>query len=74
MHVPVLDAKGNVRHDGGVVTESPGMYLMGMPYMRRRKSTLIDGVGDDARDLSAHLVGYLARERRAPAPSQAVAA
>ncbi|MEI7969652.1 MAG: NAD(P)-binding domain-containing protein [Betaproteobacteria bacterium] len=74
LHVPVLDAKGNVRHDGGVVTESPGMYLMGMPYMRRRKSTLIDGVGDDARDLSAHLVGYLARERRAPAPSQAVAA
>lgn len=74
LHVPVLDAKGNVRHDGGVVTESPGLYLMGMPYLRRRKSTLIDGVGDDARELSAHLVGYLAREPRASAPAQAVAA
>ena len=27
--------------------------------MRRRKSTLIDGAGDDARDLSDHLASYL---------------
>ena len=33
----------------------PGMYLMGMPFLRRRKSSLIDGAGDDARDLSDHL-------------------
>lgn len=59
LDVPVVDAKGNVRHDGGVVTESPGLYVMGMPYLRRRKSTLIDGVGDDARDLSAHIQAYL---------------
>jgi putative flavoprotein involved in K+ transport len=36
------------------------MYLMGMPFLRRRKSALIDGAGDDARDLSAHLETYLA--------------
>ena len=58
LHVPVLDHKGHIRHDGGVV-ESPGVYLMGMPFLRRRKSSLIDGVGDDARDLSAHLASYL---------------
>lgn len=29
------------------------------PFLRRRKSSLIDGVGDDARDLSAHLAGFL---------------
>lgn len=58
LHVPVLDRKGRVRHDGGVV-ESPGMYLMGIPFLRRRKSSLIDGAGDDARDLSAHLASYL---------------
>ena len=58
LDVPVLDHKGHVRHDGGVV-ESPGMYLLGMPFLRRRKSSLIDGVGDDARDLSAHLASYL---------------
>ena len=56
---PVLDRKGYIRHDGGIVP-SPGMYLMGMPFLRRRKSALIDGAGDDARDLSAHLAAYLA--------------
>jgi putative flavoprotein involved in K+ transport len=58
LHVPVLDRKGQVRHDGGV-TAYPGMYLMGMQFLRRRKSALIDGAGDDARDLSDHLATYL---------------
>jgi len=67
LDVDVFDRKGRIRHDGGVV-ESPGLYLMGLPFLRRRKSTLIDGAGDDARELSAHLAGYLeasAAERRA---------
>jgi len=59
LDVPVLDHKGNIRHDGGVVADSPGLYLLGLPFLRRRKSSLIDGVGDDARDLSAHLAAYL---------------
>jgi putative flavoprotein involved in K+ transport len=58
LEVPVLDRKGLIRHDGGVVC-SPGMYLMGSQFLRRRKSSLIDGAGDDARDLSAHLASYL---------------
>jgi putative flavoprotein involved in K+ transport len=32
---------------------------MGIPFLRRRKSTFIDGAADDARDLSAHLASYL---------------
>ena len=58
LHVPVLDAKGRIHHDGGVVP-SPGLYVMGLQFLRRRKSALIDGAGDDARDLSAHLASYL---------------
>jgi putative flavoprotein involved in K+ transport len=58
LDVPVLDRKGQIRHDGGVVA-APGMYLMGMQFLRRRKSALIDGAGNDARDLSAHLAAYL---------------
>jgi putative flavoprotein involved in K+ transport len=61
LDLPVLDRKGYVRHDGGVV-DAPGMYLLGMPFLRRRKSSLIDGVGQDACDLSAHLESFL-RER-----------
>lgn len=60
LELPVLDRKGLVCHDGGVVA-SPGMYLMGMQFLRRRKSALIDGAGDDARDLSGHLAAYLDR-------------
>ncbi|HTT12666.1 MAG TPA: NAD(P)-binding domain-containing protein [Burkholderiaceae bacterium] len=59
LDVPVLDRKCNIVHDGGVVTDAPGLYVLGLPFLRRRKSTLIDGVGDDARDLSAHLVAHL---------------
>jgi putative flavoprotein involved in K+ transport len=58
LHVPVLDLKGRIRHDGGVVP-SPGLYVMGLQFLRRRKSALIDGAGDDARDLSTHLAEYL---------------
>jgi putative flavoprotein involved in K+ transport len=61
LHVPVLDHKGNIRHDGGIVSHA-GMYLMGMQFLRRRKSALIDGAGDDARDLSDHLVAFLRRK------------
>jgi putative flavoprotein involved in K+ transport len=60
LDVPVVDERGYVRHDGGVVDESPGMYVLGMPFLRRRKSTLIDGAADDANDLSDHLAAYLA--------------
>jgi putative flavoprotein involved in K+ transport len=58
LHVPVLDRKGRVVHDGGV-TAAPGLYLMGMPFLRRRKSSLIDGAAADAAELAAHLAAYL---------------
>jgi putative flavoprotein involved in K+ transport len=59
LDIPVVDRKGHIRHDGGVVDEAPGMYLMATPFLRRRKSTLIDGAADDANDLSDHLKSFL---------------
>jgi putative flavoprotein involved in K+ transport len=58
LQVPVFDRKGRIVHDGGVVS-APGMYVMGLPFLRRRKSTLIDGAGADARELADHLSSYL---------------
>ena len=58
LHVPVLDGKGRIRHDGGVAA-SPGLYVVGLPVLRRRKSSFIHGVEDDVRDLTAHLRTYL---------------
>jgi putative flavoprotein involved in K+ transport len=65
LEVPVLDERGEIRHDGGI-TPAPGLYVLGLRFLRRRKSTFIDGVGDDARDLAAHIAVRLAhRETRA---------
>ena len=58
LDVPVVDAKGQLRHDGGVV-DSPGLYALGLPVLRRRKSTFIHGIEDDAREVIDHLAGYL---------------
>ncbi len=41
------------------VVEAPGMYLLACRSSGGAKSSLIDGAGDDARDLSAHLASYL---------------
>ena len=60
LDVPVLDRKGQLRHEGGAVVDAPGMYAIGLPVLRRRKSTFIHGAEDDARDIVAHLVSHLA--------------
>ena len=60
LQVPVLDEKGHLRHDGGVV-DAPGLYALGLPLLRRRKSSFIYGAEDDARDVVAHLGDFLAR-------------
>ena len=57
--LPVVDEKGALRHDGGVVTGAPGVYALGLPVLRRRKSTFIHGIEDDARDIVEHLAGHL---------------
>ena len=71
LQVPVLDRKGQIRHDGGVA-EVPGMYVLGLQFLRRRKSAFIDGAADDANDLSEHLRHYLKHGRTIlnPAPIQ----
>lgn len=59
LDLPVLDRKGEIDHDGGVVTDSPGLYRIGLNFLRRRKSSFIHGAEDDAIDLTRHLASYL---------------
>jgi putative flavoprotein involved in K+ transport len=62
LDVPVVDAKGQLRHEGGAV-DSPGLYALGLPVLRRRKSTFICGIEDDAREVIEQLARYLAARR-----------
>jgi putative flavoprotein involved in K+ transport len=58
LEVPVFDGRGRLKHDGGVIA-APGLYTLGLPFLRRRKSSFIHGAEDDARELTAHLEAYL---------------
>jgi len=60
LKVPVLDERGEIRHEGGV-TALPGLYVIGLYFLRRRKSSFIDGVGRDAMELATHLAAHLRR-------------
>jgi putative flavoprotein involved in K+ transport len=58
LRIPLLDARGELRHHGGV-TPLDGVYALGLPFQRTRKSAFIDGVGNDARVLTAHIASRL---------------
>ncbi len=66
LDVPAVDAKGQLQHEGGVVAR-PGLYALGLPVLRRRKSTFLHGIEDDAREVIGHLARYLAAGSSGPA-------
>jgi putative flavoprotein involved in K+ transport len=39
------------------VTETPGLYFLGLHWLHTRRSSLLFGVGDDAEHVVSHLVG-----------------
>ncbi|HEX5695455.1 MAG TPA: NAD(P)-binding domain-containing protein [Acidimicrobiia bacterium] len=59
LHARVLDRKGQLRHEAGVVTDAPGLYRIGLNLLRRRKSSFIHGADDDARFVTDHLIAHL---------------
>jgi len=63
LEVPVFNRKGALKHDRGVV-DAPGLYVLGLPFLRRRKSSFMHGAEDDVRELGEHLAAYLERTTR----------
>jgi putative flavoprotein involved in K+ transport len=60
LDVPVFDGRGQLRHDRGIV-DAPGLYALGLPFLRRRKSTFVHGAEDDVREIADHLCAHLDR-------------
>ncbi|MDX1390662.1 MAG: NAD(P)-binding domain-containing protein, partial [Acidobacteriota bacterium] len=60
LKLPVVDGRGEIRHDGGVTPEA-GLYVLGLQFLRRRNSNFIDGVGADAMSLAEHIADRLGR-------------
>jgi putative flavoprotein involved in K+ transport len=70
LKLPVLDAAGDLIQRGGV-TAAPGLFVLGLVFMRRRRSSFINGCARDAEDLSPLIEQHLDRQvRRTAARAQ----
>ena len=65
LRIPIFDREGEIVHRGGV-TASPGLYVLGLTFQRRRRSHFIAGVGLDAEELADLILAHLGPGRRAP--------
>ena len=63
LNVPVLDSRGEIVHRGGVATV-PGLFVLGLTFLRRRRSHFIDGCGIDANEIAGHVRSYLEQVER----------
>jgi putative flavoprotein involved in K+ transport len=56
LDIPLLDEWNYPRHSQGV-TEIPGLYAVGLPWLTRHASATLGLVGDDAQYVVEHLAG-----------------
>jgi putative flavoprotein involved in K+ transport len=59
LDLPVIDRKGRVRHNGGIVEDAPGLYITGLNLLRRRRSSFINGAAHDSEEIGTHLEHHL---------------
>ena len=52
--IPVKDANGDPVHRNGI-TDVPGLYFLGLPWLSKMNSSFLSGVGDDAAVLADHI-------------------
>jgi putative flavoprotein involved in K+ transport len=67
--LPLFDAAGRLRHRRGV-TDTPGLYFLGLSWQHTRGSALLGWVKDDAEFIAAQ-VDALAQTQGAPATDNA---
>ena len=55
--LPVFDPNGEPQHKGGV-TDVPGLYFLGLPWLSKLNSSFLSGIGEDAASLADHIVAH----------------
>jgi putative flavoprotein involved in K+ transport len=71
--LPIFDEQGEVRHDGGVVRDQPGLFFVGQHFLYSFSSTMIHGVGRDAERIAGAVAERAASATaKAPLPSVTV--
>jgi putative flavoprotein involved in K+ transport len=58
--LPVFGEAGSPQHERGIVQGQPGLYFVGLHFLYAMSSTMIHGVGRDAR----HVADAIAMARR----------
>jgi putative flavoprotein involved in K+ transport len=58
LQVPVLDASREIIHVGGI-TPSPGLYVLGLRFLRRRDASFISAVTGDATEVALDIRRHL---------------
>jgi putative flavoprotein involved in K+ transport len=53
--LPVIDDKGNTIHTNGI-SEVDGLYFLGFPWLRKRKSGIICGISEDAEFITDKII------------------
>lgn len=53
--LPVFDSHGDPRHVNGVVEDEPGLYFVGLHFLRAFSSAMVHGVGRDAERIAGHI-------------------
>jgi putative flavoprotein involved in K+ transport len=64
--LPIFDEDGRLRHRRGV-TDSPGLYFLGLTWQYTRGSALIGWVKDDAEFIAEQIAAYQESKARPPA-------
>jgi putative flavoprotein involved in K+ transport len=63
LRLPVLDSQGEILHAGGTTPE-PGLFAMGLPFMRQRSSAFIYGTGRDSEAIAEGVAAHLTNSKR----------
>jgi putative flavoprotein involved in K+ transport len=56
IHLPLVDGDGEPRQYRGVVASQPGLYVVGLGFLYSMMSSVLAGVGRDARYVANHIL------------------